>query len=191
MFCLLYAVSGISCSAAHVYYNTSKNKYLKYNYSEVRYKSLFVNKNNVKKLELQIKQTDIPSLGASGSVMGISTACAFLFPLDKVVYGRFYAIIPIPLASALYLGSDLLNIFIDRQDNIDHYGHVAGALGGLALLLHLWYNFKNGRVRSDIPLIARYLTKNWHSRLRYSQYFHYKGYKQEITRNIYKNKRFD
>ena len=77
-----------------------------------------------------------PAVGASGAVMGIFAAFAYLFPNTELM------IIPIPIpvkAKWVALGYILLDLFggIGRVagDNIAHFAHLGGALTGFLIVL--------------------------------------------------------
>jgi membrane associated rhomboid family serine protease len=78
------------------------------------------------------------ALGASGAVMGIMAAFAYLFPNTEL----FFMFIPIPVkAKWAVLGLMALDLFggIARisGDNIAHFAHLGGALTGLIIVM-IW-----------------------------------------------------
>jgi membrane associated rhomboid family serine protease len=83
------------------------------------------------------RAADIPSLGASGAIMGVVAAGLWLFPHAKIstAWSLFYrfGISDWPLwGVALYfLGFDVFWAVIGVQDGVGHWAHIGGALGGL------------------------------------------------------------
>ncbi len=78
-----------------------------------------------------------PALGASGAVMGIFAAFAYLFPNTKL----FIMLIPIPIkAKWAILGLAAYDLFggvTNIGSNIAHFAHLGGALTGFILVL-IW-----------------------------------------------------
>jgi membrane associated rhomboid family serine protease len=80
---------------------------------------------------------NVPTMGASGAVMGIFAAFAFTFPNSQLL------ILPIPFPiKAKYammglIALDLIGGFSSKSTGIAHFAHVGGALVGI-LLLMLW-----------------------------------------------------
>lgn len=79
-----------------------------------------------------------PALGASGAVMGILVAFAYLFPNTELI------IIPIPVpvkakwVVLIYVLIDLLGGFGSiKGDNIAHFAHLGGAITGF-LMVWIW-----------------------------------------------------
>jgi membrane associated rhomboid family serine protease len=76
-----------------------------------------------------------PALGASGAVMGISVASAYLFP-NTEIYMMF---IPFPVKAKWlvigYVVLDLIGAFGANTDNIGHFAHLGGAITGFILVL--------------------------------------------------------
>jgi len=74
-----------------------------------------------------------PAVGASGAVIGVTTAFATLFPNQKL----YLMFVPIPIkAKYLMLGLvafDLYGGFIGYSSNIAHFAHLGGALTGFLL----------------------------------------------------------
>lgn len=77
------------------------------------------------------------AIGASGAVMGIFAAFAFLFP-DIPLY-LFFIPIPIKAKWAIpgLMALDLFGAIAPQQDNIAHWAHLGGAAAGLVLAL-IW-----------------------------------------------------
>jgi membrane associated rhomboid family serine protease len=88
--------------------------------------------------------TGAPAVGASGAVMGVLVAYAYLFPNTQLI------IFPIPIpvkakwAVLGYVAIDLFSGVSGRGDNVAHFAHLGGALTGFILVL-IWN--KTGRKR--------------------------------------------
>ncbi len=93
----------------------------------------------------QIKDAQLESysmIGASGAIMGLEAAFAYLFP-NIQLYVMF---IPIPLKAKyvipFFIAIDLFGgLYHIQGDNIGHFAHLGGALIGF--LLVLYWNKKN------------------------------------------------
>jgi membrane associated rhomboid family serine protease len=77
----------------------------------------------------------IPSLGASGAIMGLLAAFAYLFP-NTELYVMF---IPIPVKAKyvipfLVLTDLVLGLHRFQWDNIGHFAHLGGALIGFSIV---------------------------------------------------------
>ena len=77
-----------------------------------------------------------PAVGASGAIMGIMAAFAFLFPNTPLIILPF----PFPIKAKwlvlAYIAFDLLGGFgYIRGDRIAHFAHLGGALTGFILVL--------------------------------------------------------
>lgn len=88
-------------------------------------------------------QLNVPTMGASGAVMGIFAAFAYTFPNSQLL------ILPIPFPiKAKYamiglIGLDLIGGISNQKSGVAHFAHVGGALVGL-LILVMW-NRRNRR----------------------------------------------
>jgi membrane associated rhomboid family serine protease len=77
-----------------------------------------------------------PAVGASGAIMGIFAAFAYLFPNTQLI------IIPIPIpvkAKWVVLGYVLVDLFGGIGafgDNVAHFAHLGGALTGFLIVLY-------------------------------------------------------
>jgi membrane associated rhomboid family serine protease len=92
------------------------------------------NQADILALERQIS----PALGASGAVMGVMVAFAYLFPNTELM------ILPIPIpikAKWVVLAYVLLDLFLGignmPGDNIAHFAHVGGAVTAF-ILVYIW-----------------------------------------------------
>jgi len=85
-----------------------------------------------------IMQSNGVALGASGSIMGLMAAFAYLFPNTEMLFIFF----PIPIkAKYMIPGFMALDLFggISPQagDNVAHWAHLGGALTGLIIVI-IW-----------------------------------------------------
>jgi membrane associated rhomboid family serine protease len=79
------------------------------------------------------------AIGASGALMGVMAAFAYLFPNTEMI------IIPIPIpikVKFLIPGYVLLDLFgglgyVNKGDNVAHFAHLGGALVGIILVI-IW-----------------------------------------------------
>jgi membrane associated rhomboid family serine protease len=126
-----------------------------------------------KKLMERLRRADMPSLGASGSVMAISAVSAALFPMDHVRPNpRLFFYIPLPLAVGIYVASDLVGVtdmLSESEDpmasgsNVDHAGHLGGLVMGIYYVTTCWYG-KKGSFKflqklvkgGDLPIVYRF-----------------------------------
>ena len=78
-----------------------------------------------------------PALGASGAVMGVSVAFAYLFPNTEFILFP----LPVPLKAkwlvTAYVAIDLFSGVSGRGDGVAHFAHLGGALTGFILVL-IW-----------------------------------------------------
>ena len=93
--------------------------------------------------EIFYGKLNVPTMGASGAVMGIFAAFAFTFPNSQLL------ILPIPFPiKAKYammglIALDLIGGISNQSSGVAHFAHVGGALVGIILLL-IW-NKRNRR----------------------------------------------
>lgn len=86
----------------------------------------------------QLFLSDAPAVGASGAVMGLLAAFAYLFPNTEF----FILPIPFPIKAkyivALYAAYDLFGGFHPgKADNIAHFAHLGGLVMGFILVI-IW-----------------------------------------------------
>jgi len=86
-----------------------------------------------------------PALGASGAIMGIFAAFAYLFPNTEL----FIMLIPFPIkAKWAMLGLAAIDLFGGvanvSGDNVAHFAHLGGAITGFILVL-IWNKTKRKR----------------------------------------------
>eukprot|EP01090_Pellita_catalonica_P012998 TRINITY_DN2988_c0_g1_i1.p1 TRINITY_DN2988_c0_g1~~TRINITY_DN2988_c0_g1_i1.p1 ORF type:complete len:196 (+),score=11.55 TRINITY_DN2988_c0_g1_i1:266-853(+) len=154
-FTILYIIAGAAAAFGHLIQNGVQHRWIK---------STPPSKLNKIREDLSDEEwndfmtryrntVDMPSLGASGSVMGIAMASALLFPKDIVFAGRL--LLPIPFAVAIYVVSDTYGIIrTSEYDTTDHAGHVGGFIAGAAYISFLWYRVSPAfKLRGAIPLV--------------------------------------
>jgi membrane associated rhomboid family serine protease len=76
------------------------------------------------------------ALGASGAIMGVMAAFAYLFPNTEL----YIMLIPIPVkAKWAMLGLAAIDIFggVSGGDNIAHFAHLGGAITGIIIVM-IW-----------------------------------------------------
>ena len=89
------------------------------------------------------------AIGASGSIMGLMAAFAYLFPNTELIY----MFLPIPIkAKYMIPGIMALDVFGSIAprlgDNVAHFAHLGGALAGIMIVI-IW----NRRNRKNFLLI--------------------------------------
>ena len=86
---------------------------------------------------------NVPTMGASGAVMGILAAFAYTFPNSEL----FVFPIPFPIKAKWailgLLAIDLIGILSEKQTNIAHFAHLGGA--AIGFLLVFFWNRSNRR----------------------------------------------
>jgi membrane associated rhomboid family serine protease len=88
---------------------------------------------------------DIPSLGASGAIMGVMGAALYMFPHGKIDVFYYWGIwwhgvweAPMWGIACIYLGMDALEAFLFAgADGVGHFAHLGGAAGGFLVCLLL------------------------------------------------------
>jgi rhomboid-like protein len=79
-----------------------------------------------------------PALGASGAIMGLFAAFAFLFPNTELIF----LFIPFPIKAKwmvlIMVGLDLFGGFSKTSgDNVAHFAHLGGAITGF-IIVFIW-----------------------------------------------------
>ncbi len=75
-----------------------------------------------------------PTVGASGSIMGVLLAFGLTFPNRPVMMFPIFFPIPARIFVLLYAGIDLFFGLFNSGDGVAHFAHLGGALGGFLLL---------------------------------------------------------
>ncbi len=75
-----------------------------------------------------------PTVGASGSIMGVLLAFGLTFPTRPVMMFPIFFPIPARIFVMLYAGLDLVMGIMNTNDGVAHFAHLGGALGGWLLL---------------------------------------------------------
>lgn len=76
----------------------------------------------------------VPTVGASGSIMGVLLAFGLLFPDRPVMMFPIFFPIPARVFVIGYAALDLILGVTNASDGVAHFAHLGGALGGLLLL---------------------------------------------------------
>ena len=89
------------------------------------------------------KQLYTPTVGASGAIMGLMAAFAFLFPNTELML----IFLPIPVKAKYFIPFMMmlelsLGVGNFEWDNISHFAHLGGALFGFILVV-IWQKDKN------------------------------------------------
>ncbi len=92
--------------------------------------------------EFLLGQPGLPALGASGSIAGVITVFAFIFPRAKILV---MGIIPVPalMGVLLLIGIDLWGLMSQMQGSglpIGHGAHLGGAFTGV--LYYVWLRIR-------------------------------------------------
>ena len=85
-----------------------------------------------------LQEPNIPSLGASGAIMGVLASALFMFPHGRTVmfYWFFRAGTfewPVWGVALFYLGGDVVSGFFASGTGVAHFAHIGGAIGGFAV----------------------------------------------------------
>jgi membrane associated rhomboid family serine protease len=130
-FLIFYLVCGLGAAAAHL------------TVQYFQYKELLEAASELERLgdhfaAEQLRNLPAFAVGASGAIMGVMAAFAYLFPNTEL----FIMLIPIPIkAKWAVLGYVAIDLFSGisnvRGDNIAHFAHLGGALTGFILVL-IW-----------------------------------------------------
>jgi len=126
-FLLFYIICGLGAAACHLL--VEHIRYLQY--------VTAVQEGN-EALAMKLASTLGPALGASGAIMGILAAFAYLFPNTEL----FIMFFPFPIkAKWAVLGYVAIDLFSGvanfSGDNVAHFAHLGGAITGFILVL-IW-----------------------------------------------------
>jgi membrane associated rhomboid family serine protease len=101
--------------------------------------------------------TGIPGIGASGALMGIFGAFAYLYPHERFVVFPFFIPIPATLLLLIYIGIDAMYGIMGVQTGIAHLAHLGGVFGGIAVAYFL--KKQNGKIGTTGARIRTIRTK--------------------------------
>lgn len=76
----------------------------------------------------------VPTIGASGSIMGVLLAFGLMFPDRPVMMFPIFFPIPARIFVLGYAAIDLILGVSNAQDGVAHFAHLGGALGGFLLI---------------------------------------------------------
>jgi membrane associated rhomboid family serine protease len=90
-------------------------------------------------------QPDLPSIGASGAIMGVMGAALYMFPFGRVSVLYFFGIwwygqwqVPMWGIALWYLGVDIvMAVVVGALSGVAHLAHLGGAVGGVLVCLLL------------------------------------------------------
>lgn len=140
-FLLFYLLCGIGAAACHLLI-----QHLRYDPEIVEQLTQAYYNNDNETLEILANKAGFlaPAVGASGAIMGVMAAFAYLFPNTEL----FIMFIPFPVkAKWAMLGLAAIDLFggVARVsgDNIAHFAHLGGAITGF--LIVLFWNKTNRR----------------------------------------------
>ncbi|MFN5377205.1 MAG: rhomboid family intramembrane serine protease [Ignavibacteria bacterium] len=75
-----------------------------------------------------------PTIGASGSIMGVLLAFGMTFPDRPIMMFPLFFPIPARIFVMIYAGFDLISGLFNAGDGVAHFAHLGGALGGFLLI---------------------------------------------------------
>lgn len=91
-----------------------------------------------------IIQTNFTAVGASGAIMGVLTAFAYLFPNERIMIFPIFIPIKVKYLVPAMIAMDLFSGIADTpRDNVGHWAHLGGALAGFVIVL--FWNKTNRR----------------------------------------------
>lgn len=97
------------------------------------------------------------SLGASGAIMGIIGAITIMKPeMPAFVFGM---IVPIFIASIIWITGDLLGLFGIGKSNIGYLAHLSGIFIGIIYGIYLKPNFK--KMKNEKINIPEEIVQEW------------------------------
>lgn len=88
-----------------------------------------------------LQAPDIPTLGASGAIMGVLGAALYMFPHGRITCFYFFLFrlgtfdVAMWLIALFYLGGDFLNAMLGANSGVAHLAHLGGAFGGFFVTL--------------------------------------------------------
>lgn len=78
--------------------------------------------------------SDVPTVGASGSIFGVLLAFGLTFPYRPIIMFPIFFPIPARIFVLIYAGIDLILGFTRSDSGVAHFAHLGGALTGFFLL---------------------------------------------------------
>jgi len=81
--------------------------------------------------------TGVPGIGASGALMGVFGAFAYLYPHERFVIFPLFIPVPASVLLVIYIAIDALYGISGAMTGIAHLAHVGGVLGGIAVAYFL------------------------------------------------------
>ncbi len=134
-FLFFYLVSGLGAAACHLLV-----QHLRYDPAVIQQLSNAIEAKDQLAIDHLIPQIGFlaPALGASGAIMGVMAAFAYLFPNTEL----YIMFIPVPVkAKWAMLGLAAIDLFGGvakiSGDNLAHFAHLGGALTGFIIVL-IW-----------------------------------------------------
>ncbi|MFH1941581.1 MAG: rhomboid family intramembrane serine protease [bacterium] len=93
----------------------------------------------------------VPTIGASGAVLGVLTAFAMMFP-DREITLLLFFILPVRMRARtlalLFAGMSLFSGIVGSADGVAHFAHLGGMLVGYLYMKRDWQlTFMKGRFR--------------------------------------------
>ena len=127
-FLFFYLVSGVGAAALHLT--------MQYFRCESLWQDVIAGSSSV--TPERIMGASAPALGASGAIMGLFAAFAYLFPNTEL----FFLFIPFPIKAKwmvlALVGLDLFGGFSKVSgDNVAHFAHLGGAITGF-IIVFIW-----------------------------------------------------
>jgi hypothetical protein len=96
--------------------------------------------------------TGVPGIGASGALMGIFGAFAYLYPHERFIVFPLLIPMPAPVLLIFFIAMDALYQLTGGQANIAHLAHIGGVLGGVAVAYLLSKRGTTGRIKKGKKL---------------------------------------
>ncbi len=134
-FLTFYLICGLGAAACHLLV-----QHLRYDPALIQQLSNAIETHDQQTIDQLIPRVGFlaPALGASGAIMGVMVAFAYLFPNTEL----YIMLIPIPIkAKWAMLGLAAIDLFGGvgqiQGDNIAHFAHLGGALTGFIIVL-IW-----------------------------------------------------
>jgi len=84
---------------------------------------------------LTVNGAYVPTVGASGAIMGVLIGYGFTFPDRPVMMFPFFIPIPAKYFVLIYAGIDLIMGLTNTRSGVAHFAHLGGAATGYILLL--------------------------------------------------------